>query len=63
MFPYTGHMTVRYAMPTIETVDPLDLIVDDLADILDNLETTTTPKVAVAAGAGETVAGKGGQAR
>jgi hypothetical protein len=62
-YPYSGYMTVRFATPVINPVAPLDLIVEDLQDILDTLETGTTPQVAVAAGAGETTARKGGQAR
>jgi hypothetical protein len=58
-FPYTGHMTVRYAVPAIDPENPLDLIAEDVLDILDSLETTTTPQVAGAASAGETAVRKG----
>lgn len=62
-FPYSGHMTVRHAVPVIDPVAPLDLIAEDVIDILDSLETTTTPKVAGASKAGETAVRKGVQAR
>jgi len=62
-FPYTGHMTVRHAVPVIDPVAPLDLMGEDLQDILDSLETTTTPQVAGTAPAGETAVRKGVQAR
>ena len=62
-FPYTGHMTLRHTVPAIDPVAPLDLIVEDLQDILDSLETTTTPQVAGAAPAGETAVRKGVHAR
>lgn len=63
-FPNTGHITVRHVQPVINPVAPLDLIVEDLQDILDSLESGTTPQVAaVTSGAGETMARKGGQAR
>jgi hypothetical protein len=62
-FPYTGHMTVRHAVPVFDPEIPLDLVGDDLLDFLDGLETTTTPKVDGAARAGETPVRKGVQAR
>ena len=63
-FPNTGRITVRHVLPVINPVAPLDLIVEDLQDILDSLETSTTPQVVGAAsGAGETMARKGGQAQ
>ena len=63
-FPNTGHITVRHAVPVIDPVAPLDLIVEDLQDIFDSLETSTTPQVADATdGAGETMARKGRQAQ
>lgn len=58
-FPYTGHLTVRHTVPAFEPTVPLDLIAED---ILDSLETTTTPQVAGAT-AGETAVRKGVQAR
>ena len=62
-FPYTGHMTVRFESPVIHLESALDLIdAEDLQDILDGLETTTTPQVAPAR-AGETAVRKGVQAR
>ena len=63
-FPNTGHMTIRHYAPVIDSIAPLDLIVEDLQDIFDSLETSTTPQVADATdGAGETMARKGRQAR
>ncbi|MDQ1289733.1 MAG: hypothetical protein QG622_3299 [Actinomycetota bacterium] len=65
-YPYTGHMTLRHTMPVIHPDIPFDLSLDggdDVQDILDSLETTTTPKVAGAAQAGETAVRKGVQAR
>lgn len=62
-FPYTGVMTLRHTMPVFDPADPLDLVADDLLDILDSLETTTTPKVAGAPQPGETAVRKGVQAR
>jgi hypothetical protein len=64
-FPYSGHMTVRFESPVIHPENALDLIDgEDLQDILDGLETTTTtPQVAGAAPAGETAVRKGVQAR
>ena len=63
-FPYSGHITIRHVSPVIDPVAPMDLIVEDLQDILDSLETGTTPQVAPAmSGVGETTARKGGQAR
>jgi hypothetical protein len=63
-FPYTGHMTVRYAVPSFDPeTDSIDLVGDDLLDFLDGLETTTTPQVAGAVTAGETAVRKGVQAR
>lgn len=62
-FPYMGHMTVRHAVPLIDPEIPMDLVGEDLAEILDSLETTTTPQVAGAAPAGETAVRKGVQAR
>jgi hypothetical protein len=62
-FPYSGHMTVRHAVPVIDPVAPLDLIAEEsLADLLDSLETITTPQVATVP-VGETTVRKGGQAR
>jgi hypothetical protein len=61
--PYTGHMTVRHAVPVIDPEIPLDLVGDDLLDFLDSLDTTTTSQVAGAAQAGETAVRKGVQAR
>jgi hypothetical protein len=61
-FPYTGLMTVRHAVPAIDPELPLDLIAEDVLDILDSLETTTTPQV-VGAHPGETAVRKGVQAR
>jgi hypothetical protein len=60
-FPYMGHMTVRFEAPLINPDVALDLM--DIEDILDSLETTTTPKVAASAKAGETAVRKGVQAR
>ena len=62
-FPYMGHMTVRHAVPLIDTDFSTDPVGEDFQDILDNLETTTTPQVAGAAPAGETAVRKGVQAR
>jgi hypothetical protein len=63
-FPNTGHITVRHSVPVINPVAPLDLIVEDLQDIFDSLESSTTPQVTDAkTGAGETTARKGRQAR
>ena len=62
-FPYTGHMTVRHVVPVIDPEAPLDLISEDVLDILDSLETTTTPQVVGAMPAGETAVRKGVQAR
>jgi hypothetical protein len=62
-YPNSGRMTLRHVAPVINPVAPLDLIAEDLQDILDSLETETTPQVADSAGADETTAGKGGQAR
>ena len=62
-YPNSGRMTLRHVAPVINPVAPLDLIAEDLQDILDSLETGTTPQVADSDGAGETTAGKGGQAR
>jgi hypothetical protein len=63
-YPNTGHITVRHPFPVIDAVGPLDLIVEDLQDILDGLETSTTPQVAAGStSVGETTARKGGQAR
>ena len=66
-FPNTGHITVRHVQPVINPVAPLDLIVEDMQDILDSidsLESSTTPQVAAATpGVGETMARKGGQAQ
>ena len=63
-FPYTGHMTVRFESPVIHPESALDLIdAEDVQDILDGLETITTPQVAAAAPAGETAVRKGVQAR
>jgi hypothetical protein len=59
-FPYTGHMTVRYESPMIHPEGAIDA--DELQDILDSLETITTPQVA-AVPAGETAVRKGVQAR
>jgi hypothetical protein len=56
-------MTVRHMVPVIDPVAPLDLIVEDLHDILDNSQTTTTPQVAEVPEAGETAVRKGVQAR
>ena len=62
-FPYSGLMTVRFESPVIHPVGELDPFdVEDLHDILDSLETTTTPQVA-GARAGETAVRKGVQAR
>jgi hypothetical protein len=62
-FPYTGHMTVRYASPVINPDAPLDLIdAEDMIDILDGIDTTATPEVAPLT-EGETAARKGVQAR
>lgn len=61
-FPYTGHMTVRYSSPVINPEAPMDLI--DVEELLDSLETITTPQVAGAVqGVGETAARRGVQAR
>ena len=61
-FPYAGHMTLRFESPVIHGA--LDLIdAEDLQDILDSLETITTPQVAGASPAGETAVRKGVQAR
>ena len=63
-FPYSGLMTVRFESPVIHPDAPMDLIdIEDLADVLDSFETTTTPQVAGAAQAGETMVRKGVQAR
>jgi len=62
-YPNSGRMTLRHVAPVINPVAPLDLIAEDLQDILDSLETGTTPQVVGSHGAGETTAGKGGQAR
>ena len=62
-YPNSGRMTLRHVAPVINPVAPLDLIAEDLQDILDSPETGTTPQVADSDGAGETTAGKGGQAR
>jgi hypothetical protein len=63
-FPYTGHMTVRYESPVIHPDGEFDLNdVEGLQDILDSLETITTPQVAGAVPAGETAVRKGVQAR
>jgi hypothetical protein len=64
-FPNTGHLTVRHAVPAIGPAASLDLIAEDVLDILDSLETTTTPQVvgAASASAGETTARKGVRAR
>jgi hypothetical protein len=61
-FPYMGHLTVRHSVPVFGPEAPLDLIAEDVLDILDGLETTTTPQVADAS-AGETAVRKGVQAR
>jgi hypothetical protein len=62
-FPNTGHLTVRHAVPVIDPTASPDLIVEDVLDILDSLETTTTPQVVGAVPAGETTVRKGVQAR
>jgi hypothetical protein len=57
-------MTLRHESLVIHDELPLDLIdAEDLQDILDSLETVTTPKVAGAARTGETAVRKGVQAR
>jgi hypothetical protein len=61
-YPYTGHLTLRHTVPAFGAEAPLDLIAEDVQDILDSLETTTTPQVA-SASAGETAVRKGVQAR
>lgn len=63
-FPPSGHITVRHPAHVINPAAPLDLIAEDLHEILDSLQTSTTPQVAAPApGDGETPARKGGQAR
>jgi hypothetical protein len=62
-FPYTGHMTVRHAVPVLDPEPGPEAIAEDLQDILDCLETITTPQVATAAPARETAVRKGVQAR
>ena len=41
-FPNTGHMTIRHYAPVIDSIAPLDLIVEDLQDIFDSLEAGST---------------------
>ena len=63
-FPYMGHMTVRFESPAIHADGALDIDAEELQDILDSLETTTTtPQVAPVAPKGETAVRKGVQAR
>ena len=63
-FPFAGHMTVRFESPVIHADGAFDLNdSEDLQDILDSLETITTPQVAGASPAGETAVRKGVQAR
>ena len=62
-YPYSGLMTVRFESPVIHPETELEKIdVEELQDILDGLETTTTPQV-VGARTGETAVRKGVQAR
>jgi hypothetical protein len=58
--PYAGRVTLRHAVPIILPAGALDLRVESTV----RSDTTTTPQVAPASDeAGETTAGKGGEAR
>ena len=62
-YPYSGLMTVRFESPVIHPENELEKIdAEELHDILDGLETITTPQVD-GARAGETAVRKGVQAR